>query len=350
MNKNSNSINTFLFLIILIYAPLFISATASENSQIAFQEGLTNAAYYETPRGHHLRYTQFISPIEGPKDTVLLIQGRSTFLEFYETLIVPLLDRGLNVWMYDLSGQGGSTRLVEPESHDEETIQQMQHVDSFDLYVEDARDFIHEVVEPNSDGRLILGGYSTGAHIALRVLQHPSNIPFDSAFMISPLLALNAPIGNKPLSYVFWCASLFMGLDNYRPEAGPVDPIFTASYEGNVYTSDRAGYRELQALCIQYQPFVMGGVSLGWIKAALDSLELLWKNKAIRIIQVPVLIATGGEDTMIDIRYNAEFARRLRHSKHAYYPKARHEIFRETPEIRAQWWADFDEFFSITGG
>lgn len=321
-------------------------ALPATESHTAFHQALETQDYYETPRGDLLRYTCFKSPIEGPKDTILFLQGRGTFLEFYEALVVPLLDRGFDVWMYDLSGQGGSSRLMEPEYYDDDTVQFMQHVDSFQIYIDDATDFIQDIVVPNSRGKLILGGYSTGAHVALRYLQSYPNHPFTSSFFISPLLALKAPVGNKAMSYLIWCASLLISLDDYRPNAGKDDPIFNAPFEDNVYTSDRNSYEEMKELCIQYRHLVMGGVSVGWVKAAVDSVDKLWNNNAIKAIKIPTLIATGGDDQMIEVKYNGEFSKRLALSEVVYYPSGRHELFRETPEIRAQWWTDFDRFFT----
>lgn len=323
-----------------------LSLSAISPSVAAFQEGLEFVSYYENSEGHLLRYTHFNTPADEPKGSVVFIQGRSTFLEFYEILVVPLLDRGFDVWMYDLSGQGGSSRLVNSDNHDEYTAQKIQHVDTFDIYVKDAEEFINHVVIPHTEGsNLILGGYSTGAHVALRYLQKNQNNPFQSAFMISPLLALKAPVAHKVMSYLLWGASYFVSMESYSPNAGNEDPIFTLNFEGNVYTGSKNGFQQIKNLCIEHRALLMGGVSLGWLKSAIDSIEVLWKDQSIRAIQLPVLIATGGDDQLIDTHYNDEFVQQLQNGVHVYYPEGRHELFRETAPIRAQWWADFDAFF-----
>lgn len=334
----------------LIIETINLSAVASASDlHLAFESGLANTTYYETPRGHKLRYTHFKSPVEGPKDTVFFLQGRGTFLEFYEVLVGPLLERGLDVWMYDLSGQGGSTRLVNKESHDEETIRHMQHVDSFDFYLEDAYAFIEDVLLPHAEGRLFLGGYSTGGHVALRYLQRYSDAPFEAAFVISPLLALKLSIPNSILSDIFWSTSWLVNLESYVPGAGHTDPIFTMPFEENPYSGDESRFQEIRKLCIQYKPFMMGGVSLGWLKAASDSLNCLWQDHSIDAIQIPVLIATGGADGVVSVSYNELFANKLALSQHVYYLEGRHELFRETPEILTTWWTDFDAFLSDLG-
>lgn len=335
-----------LLFLIFISVPKILCASPSEALHKAFEDGIAHAGYYETPQGHQLRYAHFKSPVEGAKDTVFFLQGRGTFLEFYEVLVVPLLERGLDVWMYDLSGQGGSTRLVSSEHHDEETAQCMQHVESFDLYLDDAHAFIQNAVLPNVEGRLFLGGYSTGGHIALRYLQTYPDTPFEAVFVISPLLALKAPVSHTVMSYLFWSASMLVNWEIYAPGAGHEDPIFKMLFEGNPYTGNESSYQDMQNLCTHYKQFMMGGVSLGWVKAVLDSLTCLWKDSAIRTINIPVLIATGQADGVVDVSYNEQFANRLTHphNSHVSYVEGRHELFRETPEIHKIWWEDFDLF------
>ncbi len=47
-----------------------ISQYRSQNiSSLAFNDGLTNAGYYKTPRGNELRYAHFKSPMDGPKNS-----------------------------------------------------------------------------------------------------------------------------------------------------------------------------------------------------------------------------------------------------------------------------------------
>ena len=110
--------------------------------------------------------------------------------------------------------------------------------------------------------------------------------------MISPLLALETPLSSA-LPYLLWSASWFTNLENYIPGAGHVDPILTMPYEGNPYSTDEAGFSELKQLCILNRQLLTGGVSYGWVKAAADSLSILWSEKAIESIKIPILIATA---------------------------------------------------------
>jgi lysophospholipase len=335
--------NNLFIKIILIFCCIFFVSIEAHGTKEAFNEGITQAEHYVTVKGDQLRYAYFKTPLES-KGAIVFVQGRGTFLEFYETVIVSLLERGLDVWMYDLSGQGGSSRLVHNGHHDQETVRYMQHVDTFDQYIDDLNDFIENIVVPNARSKLFLGGYSTGGLVALRYLQTKNaSHPFAAAFMISPLLVLKVPLSNV-LSSLLWSASWIIDLESYVSGAGNVDPIFTMPFTGNPYTGDVAGFIQLKELCVLNRSLMMGGVSYGWVKTTLDSLSILWSTKAIKSIQVPILIASGGKDGVVDVSYNVEFVNKLAFGHHLYFQEGRHELFRETEEIKILLWNELDEF------
>lgn len=340
-----NVFKIFIFCFLTISRVL---GAADDATQLAFNEGIAQAQRYVTSKGDQLRYTCFKTPLES-QGSVVFVQGRGTFLEFYEVVITEMLQRGLNVWMYDLSGQGGSSRLVSAESHDEKTVQYMQHVESFDQYVEDLNAFVEDIVMPNTTGGvLFLGGYSTGGHVALRYLQEKSaSHPFQAAFMISPLLTLSGRFTNV-LTYMLRKAPKVIDLTRYIPGKGHVDPVFSMPFKENPYTSYEEGFCELKQLCVAHEPLMMGGVTFGWVRAAADSLSRLWSKKAIESIQIPVLIATGGSDGVVDVSNNYKFASSLKHGCHLYFKEGKHELFRETEDIRGLLWIGFDGFLELT--
>lgn len=323
---------------------LIVSTSLSASPE--FDAGICKAQMLETSQGHLLRYAHFQSPAEMKKGDVVFIQGRGTFLEFYEVLIDPLLERGYDVWTYDLTGQGGSSRLPLEQDVSHLTKQRMQHVDSFDRYLVDMHEFVQEVVLPKvGDDRLLLGGYSKGGHLALRYLQKYPEHNFKGAFAISPLLSLKLPLMHGIVFGSLKLFGTFSDLNKYVPGAGDVDPIFTMTFTTNPYTSDPERFQEMVRLCEQFPDWMMGGVSQSWLRAAIESVFALWKTDSLAAIQIPILISTGESDGVVDVNYNAQFVEKLSHGKHLVYPTGRHELFRETPAMRADWWREFDLFF-----
>ena len=331
----------FLRLIAFVVVAVWSQLHASPE----FYEGIASAQFFESSQGHMLRYTRFETSVKEKKGDVVFIQGRGTFLEFYEVLIDPLLDRGYDVWMYDLTGQGASSRLAIGKETTELTAQRMQHIDSFEKYVFDVQDFVQRVVIPEVNrGTLLLGGYSTGAHIAFRYLQVYPRHPFQGMFAISPLVSLKIPVPHNLFLGTLNGMALVKDMRSYV-KAGDVDPIYEMAFSTNPYTSEAERFQEMQRLCLENTPWMMGGVSWSWLRAATESVLALWEEEALQSIQIPVLISTAGEDGVVDVSYNEQFAQSLPTSKNIFYPKGRHELFRETNSIREDWWQEFDAYF-----
>lgn len=331
-----------IILFIFLNIPLFADVVDTHQ---AFQQGLEGIKHYKTQQGNDLRYTFFESPVVSKKGTIFFLQGRGTFLEFYEPFVAPLLERGFDVWTFDLTGQGGSSRILrEDKHHDDQKVKYLQHIECFDIYLLDIHSFLSEIVLPETQGKIMLAGYSTGGHLALRYLQKYVDHPFEAVFVISPLLAIKTSLPHSVFSYLFWGASWVVNFEQYVPGANHEDPIYHMSFLNNPYTGDELSYLEMTRLCRQYPLLMMGGASLGWVDAALRSIKELWNQKAMDRISIPVLIATGGEDGVVDVSYNEGFANRLKNSTHIYYPLGRHELFRETKEIREKLWEEFDQF------
>ena len=63
--------------------------------------------------GIRLRTARWMLPDDQTQGTVLLLQGRTEFIEKYYEVVAELLQRGLSVITFDWRGQGLSTRLLD---------------------------------------------------------------------------------------------------------------------------------------------------------------------------------------------------------------------------------------------
>ncbi|MCG8345456.1 MAG: alpha/beta hydrolase, partial [Chlorobiales bacterium] len=118
---------------------------------------------------------------------VLLLHGRTEFLEKYEEVFGGLVERGLGVISFDWRGQGLSTRLLPDD--------RKGHVDTFEDYLDDLDRFVRTEVAPRADRPLILLAHSTGGNVAMRYLIRNPTL-FAAAIFTSPLWSLQfAPLG-----------------------------------------------------------------------------------------------------------------------------------------------------------
>jgi len=68
--------------------------------------------YMTTGEGSRIRYGSWQSENRTHRGTVLLLSGRSEFLEKYFETVGELIQRGHDVYSFDWRGQGLSTRML----------------------------------------------------------------------------------------------------------------------------------------------------------------------------------------------------------------------------------------------
>jgi lysophospholipase len=325
----------------LVATSTITAATPSIYNQVqeAYRKGIEGAQYTLCDDGKKLRYTQFQTPILENTSTLVFIQGRGTFLEYHEELISRLLIRGYTVWTYDLLGQGLSTHLVTDDPKDPYEYRK-QYIDTFDTYLANLDHFIRNVVQPDQQQPFILGGYSTGAHILIRYLEEYSNT-ITGAFAISPILNYSTHFFVRQLVAMM----AFLSPQQYTLGYGPEDPVFQTEFASNGYTSDAHGFEEIvDIIRVHPEQASVGGTTWGWVQASMDSCKTLKKPENLRKIETPLAIFSGLKDTIVDNAQNLEIMRTIPNLSYFAYPEGRHELFRESPPLRQEFWSDLDSF------
>ena len=325
---------------ILLYLTLTCShAVHDKHAKQSFHQAIANAQYAHLDTSKKLRYTHFESPMPEKEGTIVFIQGRGTFLEYHEELVTEFLIRGYDVWMYDLLGQGLSTHLVHDDPNNIYDYRK-QYIDDFSTYVDNLDTFLTTIVHPIPGKPTLLGGYSTGAHIVIRYLQErPNNIL--GAFAVSPIINYSTNFMVKQLVRTM----AFLSPQGYTLGFGPEDPVFQTDAETNGYTSDPDGFMEIADLVRSHpEQASVGGTTWGWLSASMKSCEILKHANNLQQIQIPLAIFAGLKDTVIDNTRNHDVIRTIESVHYFEYPEGRHELFRETPALRQQFWSDLDHF------
>ncbi len=269
------------------------------------------------------------------KGSVLILQGRTEFIEKYYETIGELCARGFAVAAFDWRGQGLSGRPLE-DNH-------KGHVMDFSEYHHDLDAFLEQCVLPGLPPPHTLLAHSMGAHIAVRYLHaHPQ--PFARAILCSPMAYINT----APLPHFAARAIAFLGvrlgkMESYVPGGGVYDPGRFA-FEGNPLTHDAARYAR-EAQLFQCRPeLVIGSPTLGWLDAAYRSMAIVMQPEFGAAVKTPVLMLYGDQERVSLPRYQALLASRLGNCQALCLSGARHEILQETDDIRARFWAAFERF------
>lgn len=273
------------------------------------------------------------------RPTILILQGRASFIEKHEMLIRDLRAREFPVATFDFTGQGASIRLI---SHP-----QKGHIDTYATYIDDVACAIHET-QKIAPGPIVLYGASMGGHVLLRYLlsKTPDTLPRSlvGAVLVSPMIDIQTP------PFPRWSASLIINILDalgfekaYAPGQGDYNPDKRDAPGPRGTTSDVARYRYQKNVARILPKHVVGGPTVGWIKATFDSITTLLKAAPAQH-NLPILFINAGQDYLLDTQYDAYVAQKLSGTNLVTYPEARHNITAEREEIRAQFFSDLDNF------
>jgi lysophospholipase len=287
------------------------------------------------PDGTRIRYGIWpVSPLSFKAD-LLLLNGRTEFMEKYAETIGELNGRGFTVFSFDWRGQGLSSRAL--------ANRHKGHVEDFSQYLADLDRFVAQVVCLRRQGSLIALAHSMGGHLLLRYLhEHPKMV--DRAVLSAPMIDIATfPLPRILARWLVQWGQNFGWEKRFAPGSGNWS-LSPAQFPGNRLTSDRGRFMDEIRAVSQNPELALGGVTYQWLAASFRSIALLAAPGYPEGIQTPVLMLSAGADQVVCNRAQKALARRLPHCRFAAIPGSRHEILKERDAIRAVFWTLFDRF------
>lgn len=289
----------------------------------------------EGPEGRRIRVARAPAlsasgaPDESRRGSVLLLHGRSEFIEKYFETIADLQRRGLEVITLDWPGQGLSEKF--PGAED------VGHVDRFETFVAAAQAVLGRFPP---QGPLILLAHSMGCAAGLRALQTGALAPRAAAF-IAPMWGFRVPAGAALLA---WAGAMS---GRAKQPFRPAEPAET--FETNIVTRDRGRWTRTQAWLKADPRLALGPPSWGWINASYRLFRKMMRSAALKRVTTPILIATAGKERLVDNAKHAKAAARLPNAEHIVFDDAMHEILMERDAIRARFLEAFDRLLDRVG-
>ena len=294
-----------------------------------------SSGYIEVRKGLRLRFASWQPVLRERRGTVCIFPGRAEFIEKYFEVVGELRRRGFAVAVLDWRGQGGSSRLTRNPLKG--------HINDFAEYEEDLSHFMRAVVLPDCPAPYFALGHSMASNVLFSAATK-RGCWFSRMVMTAPMVR----IVGLPMSHRL-CGQLADALTmigfGKRPVPGDKtkyrqDPEF----EGNLLTSDRERFvRNLSVL--QAAPeLAIEAPTVGWLKAALASIEKVENEKFAPRVRVPVLMLAAGDDQIVSSKAIEGLAMRLRAGSQIVLRGSRHEILQERDSVREQFWAAFDAF------
>jgi lysophospholipase len=293
-----------------------------------------------TTRDHlSIRWGYATAATTPARGTVLFLNGRTEYMEKYAEVVEELKRRGFAVYSFDWRGQGLSDRML-PDS-------QKGHVACFEDYLDDLDQLMTIVQRQGAPLPLIILGHSMGGHMALRFIErHPER--FDRVILTSPMIDIQLP-GFLPRTWLRWLAhtAAQKGLQGaYVLGAGGVG-VRDRRFEGNPLTSDRGRFERNVQMIRRNPRLAVGGVTYGWLDAAMRSIDRVVAPAYARSLRVPILMVTAARDQIVCLRAQAQFCRQAPDCRQVSLAGARHEVLVETDDRRAQFWRLFDDFVTV---
>jgi lysophospholipase len=271
----------------------------------------------------------------GAARDIVLLGGRSEFIEkFFET-IGELAARGFRVWAMDWRGHGLSDRpLADPLKC---------HIDRYETYLDDLDLFMSAVVRPAGPMRPLVLANSMGGHLALRYMHdHPA--VFAAAVLIAPMLDVWTDHYPPTIARAMAASAYWLGLAEHFIPGGSHWHRADIRFEGNRLTSDPHRFQDEAKWLARHPALALTGPTYGWVHATFASIDLCSDPAYARAITTPVLMVAAGEERVVRNDAQVRFAAIMARCQRVEIAEARHEILKETDAVRARLWAAFDGF------
>jgi lysophospholipase len=284
--------------------------------------------WFEGRGGLKLRAVCAPSAQRPPRGSVILCNGRTEFIEKYFELIRWFQARGFAVLTLDWRGQGLSDRhLPNPLKG---------HLESLDDPVSDLAALLKLAADKLPRPHLLVA-HSMGGGIALRALQ-TRRIEVEAAIFSAPMWGI-AGLKNWQKRFARFMTAIGAGT-SFAP--GAARTWKKEPFKRNPVTHDRERYARAQALVMAEPRLALAGVTLGWVNAAVTAFEGFDQPGALAHLRMPIVIASAGEESIVDNSAHDVIAKLLVHGEHIVIPGAKHEILHETDDVRARWLEAFD--------
>ncbi|SEB45896.1 alpha/beta fold hydrolase [Rhodobacter sp. 24-YEA-8] len=278
----------------------------------------------------------------GTLGTVVLLPGRTEYIEKYGPAAREMHRRGWSMVTLDWRGQGLSPRAL-PDP-------MLGHVEHFTDYQRDLDAVLSwiaaEGAELGVSGPLMQMSHSMGGLIGLRALTR--GLPFRATAFSAPMWGIRIPVWGKPLAGLMQRLPLALPQDRgYAPSTSAQSYILRTSFEKNHLTGDAPTWSWLRRQLETEPGLRLGGPSLGWLRDALRECARMTRIPAPAL---PSLVALGSREHIV---LPGPILRRMRAwqgGRLDLYPGARHEVPMETPEHRARFYDSAHDLFSAALG
>ncbi|MEO0498239.1 MAG: alpha/beta hydrolase [Pseudomonadota bacterium] len=289
----------------------------------------------ETRDGFRLRYARWSATTPKTQGTVLVLHGRTEFIEKYFETVTDLRSRGYAVLTFEWRGQGASTRHT--------ANRRKGYVESYDEYGVDLSTIISQVMLPDCRPPFSILAHSMGGLAALYNADLLTQ-QVERIVLLAPFVGFaDLP---APRRLVHMVTALMMALGFGETYTGGGDRTEERRpFSGNVLTSDAGRFERNRKLMTTSGDLGLGGPTAAWTRATIKAQDRVMDPVFSSNVRIPTLMVAGGNDKVSDNRAIEQLVGQMRSASFVMLQGARHEILHEKNAIRDQLLAAIDAFF-----
>lgn len=277
--------------------------------------------YFRGIKGCQLRY--IISKKHSPT-AIIVLGGRTEFIEKYGEFFHDLSDLGCTFYSYDHRGQGLSERIL--------ADRKKGHVDDFQDYIEDLRIFLEKIVAPQEHRKILIVSHSMGGTIAVMYQQKYPGV-LDGIVLSSPMFSIStSPVPHSIAQFVI-ASQVKLGFGtNYI--VGRKYYEASETYEGNTVTSCKERFLLNREFVVKSPELALGGPTNNWVREAfLATAQTFIQTENM---DIPVMLLQSGEDKVVSADAQNCFCNKCVDCKMHIVPGALHELLMEKDIFRNQ--------------
>ncbi|MAS87690.1 MAG: hypothetical protein CMH30_06925 [Micavibrio sp.] len=269
--------------------------------------------------------------------TIVIFPGMSEFIEKYFELSRELQSWGYNVFIFDWPNQGLSTRYLS------ETMR--RHSLGFDTELVDIYEMLQHVLPKNQP--LYMLGHSMGGHMALRYFESYIDPRFQKLAVSAPMLDINIqPAILKAIAPTLARFFVLIGMGSSYVLGGRDWDFNFHSKNAEMLSHDEPRNMLHRAWYLRNIKLQLGSATFAWLNEAFLSCEHLADPAHLKNIDVPVLMITAGNDTIVDNKTVPHFIEHISTIEHLNIADSYHEIFMESDTYRDIALNRLKEFFT----
>lgn len=273
---------------------------------------------------------------ENSNANIVISHGFCESLDKYHEIIYYFLKNDYNVFGIEHRGHGRSGTLGIKDKT-------QVNVKKFNQYVYDFKNFMDEIVIPNSQGKYIfLYSHSMGGGICVKFIEDYDNY-FDAAVLSAPMLGIyTAKVPNFIVRFFVNILVILGRGGNY------VDGIhgYAPEYDLDKWaTSSVNRYKYYDNIVSNMEEFQKGGPSYNWVCESINATKEIVKKKNVSKVTIPILLCQAGKDTYVSVDSENKFAKNTLNCKLKKYKESRHELYREKDYIQKYYLEDVLNFY-----